>query len=104
MYVQNKAISDINSIMCQEGGTVTMAEEAVSNKKKGIIYVLMGWTFFAISLIFMPIIFGAVAIFMSIMTYFERSEAHGTVLMIFSVMGLILGSLFNFFVTGTLFI
>ncbi|WML43985.1 hypothetical protein [Neobacillus sp. PS3-40] len=98
MYnLQNKTLSEVNSI-------VTMSEGTDTNKKKGLIYVLIGWTFFAISLIFLPIIFGSIAIFMSIMTYFERSEAHGTVLMIFAVMGLILGSIFNFFVTGTLFI
>jgi hypothetical protein len=81
-------------------GNTTVAE----NKKKGLTYAVSGWLFFAISLLFIPIFFGAGALFMGYMTFHKRSPLHGVILMFFAASGIILGSLFSFLVAGTNFI
>ncbi len=102
---QEGSFGVVNTSICQHCGSITKADGAPeSNKKSGIMYVLLGWLFFAISLIFIPILFGAVALAMGVMTFTERSKTHGAILMFFAVMGLILGSLFSFVVSGTMFI
>ncbi|MEH7502660.1 hypothetical protein V7152_11690 [Neobacillus drentensis] len=94
-----------NSNVCQSCGSVTLHHEAAtSSKSKGIIYVILGWLFFAISLVFMPLLFGVGAVFMGIMTFLERSQVHGAILTFFAATGLVLGSLFSFMVSGTFFI
>lgn len=62
------------------------------NKEQGTVYVVLGWIFFAISLLFFPIIFGAGAFIMGFMTYKVRSQGHGVTLMVFSVVGIIVGT------------
>ncbi|MBV7507720.1 hypothetical protein KW850_21050 [Bacillus sp. sid0103] len=95
----------VNSNICQTCGSVTFQHEASSpSKKKGITYVILGWLFFAISLVFMPLLFGVGAVFMGIMTFCERSQVHGAFLTFFAATGLILGSLFSFMVSGTFLI
>lgn len=74
------------------------------SKKNGLTYAVSGWLFFAISLLFIPILFGAGALFMGYMTFQKRSPLHGVILMFFAATGLILGSLFSFLVAGTNFI
>jgi hypothetical protein len=94
-----------NTKICHSCGSVTIKhEEKAITKKKGITYVVLGWMFFAISLLFLPIIFGVGSLFMGIMTFCERSQVHGAILIFFAAAGLILGSLFSFMVSGTLFI
>jgi hypothetical protein len=95
----------VNTNICQSCGSVTFQQEASSSsKKQGITYVILGWLFFAISLVFMPLLFGIGAVFMGIMTFCERSQVHGAILTFFAATGLILGSLFSFMVSGTFFI
>jgi uncharacterized membrane protein len=95
--------SRVNSNVCQSCGSVTY-NETVSYKKSGIVYMVFGWLFAAISLIFLPIVFGAAAFFMGFLTYYGRSKVHGAIIMVFASVGLVLGSLFSFFVAGTMFI
>jgi uncharacterized membrane protein YccC len=78
--------------------------DSAQNKKKGLAYVVFGWLFFAMSLLFIPLLFGAGALFMGYQTFHKRSEWHGVILMFFAAVGIILGSLFSFFVSGTNFI
>jgi hypothetical protein len=106
MYnTQNEMFDGGNTLVCHNCGGVNMTEKRLAtNKKKGLVYAVFGWIFFAISIVFMPIIFGAVALCMGIITFFERSQVHGAILSFFAASGLILGTLFNFFVTGTMFI
>lgn len=73
-------------------------------KSTGLAYVVFGWIFFAISLLFIPILFGAAAFFMGLMTFWERSQFHGAVLMGFAFLGTLFGSLLSFVVAGTYFI
>jgi len=95
----------INSNICQSCGSVTFQPDvSSSSKKKGLTYVILGWLFFAISLVFMPLLFGVGAVFMGIMTFCERSQVHGAILTFFAATGLILGTLFSFMVSGTFFI
>ncbi|MEH7075704.1 hypothetical protein [Neobacillus drentensis] len=95
----------VNSNICQSCGSVTFQHEASSSSKsKGITYVILGWLFFALSLVFLPLVFGIGAVFMGVMTFCERSQVHGAILTFFAATGLILGSLFSFMVSGTFFI
>ena len=95
----------VNSKVCQSCGSVTFQQEASSSsKRKGISYVILGWLFFAISLVFLPLLFGIGAVFMGILTFCERSQVHGAILTFFAATGLILGTLFSFMVSGTFFI
>ncbi|MEH7332520.1 hypothetical protein V7161_07785 [Neobacillus drentensis] len=91
--------------ICQNCGKLTLInEEHSSNKKVGIYYPLVGWMFFFISLVFIPLLFGALAFCMGLLTYFERNKVHGVILMCFAAAGLILGSMISFMVAGTMFI
>lgn len=65
----------------------------VQANDQGRIYVILGWVFFGISILFIPIIFGAGAFVMGFLTYRVRSQTHGVILMVFSVAGAILGML-----------
>jgi hypothetical protein len=94
----------VNSAICQSCGSVTIKQEASSSRQNGITYVILGWLFFAISLVFLPLVFGMASVFMGIMTFCERSQVHGAILTFFAAVGLILGTLFSFMVSGTIFI
>lgn len=94
-----------NEAYCQNCGNITLAHDgANASKKSGLGYVAFGWVFFAISLIFMPILFGVAALAMGFMTFHERSELHGIVLMALAATSTVIGTLFSFIVTGTMFI
>lgn len=102
---QGGSLEAVNTHVCQDCGRITLKhEEDVSNKKQGIIYPILGWTFFVLSLIFIPILFGAASFLMGFFTFHDRSKAHGAVLMMFASIGLILGSLFSIMVSGTMFL
>lgn len=100
---QNGSFEAVNSNICQTCGNGTMKSEA-SNKRLGIVYAGLGWVFFIISLIFMPIVFGAASFFMGFLTYHDRNQVHGMILMLFAAVGLIVGSFFSIVVAGTMFI
>jgi len=102
---QGGSLEVVNTHVCQDCGRLTLKhEEAGSNKKQGIIYPILGWTFFVLSLVFIPILFGAAAFLMGFFTFHDRSKAHGTILMMFASVGLIFGSLFSIMVSGTMFL
>jgi hypothetical protein len=79
-------------------------EETAGSKKTGIFYAVLGWAFSFIALVFVPILFGALAFSLGLITYYGRNKAHGVAVMVFASISLILGSMLSFFVTGTLFI
>jgi hypothetical protein len=83
---------------------VTQVVNSQTQLSKGTGYMVAGWIFFAISLLFVPILFGAAAFFMGLMTYWEKSEFHGVILMGFAALGTIFGTMLAFMVAGTLFI
>lgn len=90
--------------ICQSCGNLTIEKETASSHKSGMIYAAFGWLFFAISLLFIPMLFGAAALAMGFMTYHERNEVHGVILMVFAAASIVLGSLFSFIVAGTMFL
>ncbi|MED4223945.1 hypothetical protein [Neobacillus cucumis] len=96
----------VNTNVCQNCGKLTLHhhEKHDVNKKQSIIFPILGWLFFMISLVFIPILFGAAAFLMGFFTFHDRSKSHGLILMIFASAGLILGSLFSFMVSGTMFL
>jgi Zn-dependent membrane protease YugP len=79
----------------EQRGTILHKTET---SKQGTVYVVLGWIFFAISFLVVPILFGAGAFVMGFMTYRVRSQVHGVILMVFSVVGILLGSLIGFIV------
>jgi hypothetical protein len=102
---QNSSAELESSTICQSCGNVTILYPGQSlSKKTGIAYVVFGWLFAAISILFLPIVFGILALFMGFMTYIDRSKVHGALLMAFAGVGLILGSFLSIFVAGTMFI
>ena len=102
---QGGSLEIVNTHVCQDCGRITLKHEAAeSNKKQGIIFPILGWIFFVLSLVVIPIIFGAAAFLMGFFTFHDRSKAHGAVLMTFASIGFILGSLFSIMVSGTMFL
>ncbi|MBO0466652.1 zinc ribbon domain-containing protein [Enterococcus plantarum] len=63
-----------------------------SGQESGKLYMMFGWITTIVSLLFIPVLFGAVSV---IMGYLYRSydEKHGTIIMISGVAGAILGFL-----------
>ena len=101
---KNGSYEIAGSDVCQTCGNVKMSYDGTqSTKKLNILFAALGWLFAAISLLFLPIIFGAAAFFLGLLTYYERNKVHGAFLMTFATIGLVLGSLFSFFVAGTMF-
>lgn len=115
MYCSNcgSKIQEKDALFCSSCGTkigeikvVKVIQEVESNsnsqiensKKQGTAYIVLGWVCFAISLLFIPLLFGAVAFIMGYLTYKVRSETHGVVLMVFSIVGTIFGMLLGMIV------
>ena len=67
-------------------------DQISKGKQSGNLYKIAGWVSVVISLLFVPVLFGAIAV---IMGYLYRSydEKHGTILMIAGIAGAILGFL-----------
>jgi hypothetical protein len=102
---QSESYGAVNANICENCRSATIThEETTTTKGTGITYIVLGWVFFAISLLFVPILFGVGAFLMGILTFTGRSQAHGVILMFFAAVGLILGSLYSFMVAGTMFI
>jgi len=60
--------------------------------KGGKVFIILGWVFFGISLLFVPILFGAGAFIMGYLLR-KHNQTHGTILMVMAVAGAILGTL-----------
>lgn len=106
MYCANcgSRIENENASFCSSCGIkigefkTAQAATANSSKNEGTIYIVLGWMFFAISLLFVPLVFGAGAFIMGYLTYRVRSEIHGVVLMVFAIVGTIFGVLLGIIV------
>ncbi|MCL6571080.1 MAG: hypothetical protein K6T88_05275 [Bacillus sp. (in: Bacteria)] len=102
---KSESYSAVDANICENCRSATIThEETATTKGTGITYIVLGWLFFAISLLFVPIIFGAGAFLMGILTFNGRSQTHGVILMFFAAVSFILGSLYSFMVAGTMFI
>ena len=69
-----------------------MKEQITHGKETGKLYLIIGWVSMVVSLVFVPVAFGAVAVIMGYL-YRDKDEKMGTVLMIAGVAGAILGVL-----------
>jgi uncharacterized membrane protein YvbJ len=58
----------------------------------GQLYLIVGWVSMVVSLLFIPVLFGAIAVIMGYL-YRDKDEKMGTILMIAGVAGGILGVL-----------
>jgi fucose permease len=65
-----------------------------NGKQTGKLYMVIGWISTVVSLLFIPVLFGAIAVIMGYL-YRSHDEKHGTILMIAGVAGAILGMLFG---------
>lgn len=61
-------------------------------KQTGQLYLIVGWVSMVVSLLFIPVLFGAIAVIMGYL-YRDKDEKMGTILMIAGVAGGILGVL-----------
>lgn len=69
-----------------------MKEQIVHGQETGNLYLIIGWISMVVSLAFIPVVFGAVAVIMGYL-YREKDEKMGTILMIAGVAGAIFGVL-----------
>lgn len=69
-----------------------MKEQIVHGQETGKLYLIIGWVSMVVSLVFIPVVFGAVAVIMGYL-YREKDEKMGTILMIAGVAGAIFGVL-----------
>ena len=69
-----------------------MKEQIVYGQETGKLYLIIGWVSMVVSLAFIPVVFGAVAVIMGYL-YGEKDEKMGTILMIAGVAGAIFGVL-----------
>ncbi|ALC89360.1 hypothetical protein AM500_05865 [Bacillus sp. FJAT-18017] len=90
--------------VCQHCGQAAFVVEKEAQDKKGFLYILLGWLFVALSVVFLPLLFGGAALYMGAMTFFDRSRTHGAILMGAAMFATLLGLLFSVFVAGTILI
>ncbi len=69
-----------------------MKEQIAHGQETGKLYLIIGWVSMVVSLVFVPVAFGAVAVIMGYL-YRDKDGKMGAVLMIAGVSGAILGVL-----------
>ncbi|EGO8505044.1 zinc ribbon domain-containing protein [Enterococcus faecalis] len=69
-----------------------MKEQIIHGQETGKLYLIIGWVSMVVSLVFVPVVFGAVAVIMGYL-YGKKDEKMGTILMIAGVAGAIFGVL-----------
>lgn len=93
------AESDPDSQFCSARGHQFTGDNTDNNqvndlsKKVGKTFIILGWVFFAISFVLIPILFGAGAFIMGYLIRKNSNETHGTILMVLAIAGAIIGSL-----------
>lgn len=70
------------------------------NGQQNNLYLILGWVFAGLSLIFIPLLFGAGAFVMGFLTKKQPGrETHGVIIMVFAVaacvLGMIIGAAFG---------
>lgn len=74
--------------------------ESGRDLNNGTVYVALGWVFFGLSFLIIPILFGAGAFIMGFLTYRVRSQTHGVILMVMAVVGTVLGIIIGIIVAS----
>lgn len=88
---QDIAIDGDSSVQFQSQG---------QNHQDGTVYIVLGWILFGMSLLFVPILFGAGSVIMGYLVKKRGRETHGTIMMILGVAGGILGCIIGAAVGG----
>jgi hypothetical protein len=94
-------VDEMNNL---QDGLMAVDSNLVQGKKEGALYIPFGWIFSLLSLLFFPILFGAIAFFSGYQVFHKRSPLHGIAIMFFAIVGLALGTLYSLLVAGTNFI
>lgn len=102
---QSESNNVVSTVICHSCGRASLKHQnKTTSKIMGLAYALFGWVFFAISLLFLPIVFGSASMLMGFLLYHNRSQVHGMILMFFAMVGLVIGTLISVVVAGTIFI
>ncbi|MCT2536984.1 hypothetical protein NC661_20995 [Aquibacillus koreensis] len=64
-----------------------------SDSSQSVMFAVLGWLFFILSLLFLPVLFGMATFVMGLIVYQQRNQLHGVVLMALSVIVIIIGFL-----------
>jgi hypothetical protein len=99
-----ESVNLANANVCESCGNVSATHNHAQGESTGITFVIVGWISFVISIIFMPLLFGATALGMGFMVFNLRNQLHGAVLMFFGAASMVLGTLFSVIVAGTMLI
>ena len=99
-----ESVNLANANVCESCGNVNAIQDHAQPESNGITFVIAGWISWAISILFMPLLFGAAAIGMGFMVFNLRNQLHGAVLMFLGAASMVLGTLFSVMVAGTMLI
>lgn len=64
------------------------------SNQSGKLYMIIGWISMVVSLLFIPVLFGAISVIMGYL-YRDYDHKHGTIIMIAGIAGAIFGFLFG---------
>lgn len=77
--------------------------DQIQHPSHAVLYITLGWIFTGLSLLIIPILFGAGGFIMGALLYkLEKRHAHGIILMALSVACAILGMLIGFMIGARL--
>ncbi|ADU31992.1 zinc ribbon domain-containing protein [Evansella cellulosilytica] len=99
---ENTGISPTPKVVNNNTSAETPAPPAKQTNQESyaVVYIVLGWVFFAISLLFIPPLFGVGAFVMGLLLYRTGADTHGIIMMVLSavgtVFGMFLGLLFTF--------
>ncbi|WP_078556007.1 zinc ribbon domain-containing protein [Bacillus alkalicellulosilyticus] len=98
----SKVVSNIDSqneiaITVHQMNNRNVESQGQEEKGSGGIFVVLGWIFFSISLLFFPIIFGPAASIMGVLAR-KKEKTQGTVLIVMGIVGMIVGMILGILV------
>ncbi|RDU37109.1 hypothetical protein DRW41_10525 [Neobacillus piezotolerans] len=99
--IYNEGKMGMEANVCQHCGQAAFVVKEKPVEKKGLMYVVMGWIFAALAVVYLPIIFGGMALYIGANTFFDYNRTHGAILMACAMFATIIGLLFSTLVAGT---
>ncbi|MBU5271784.1 hypothetical protein ACN9VA_06085 [Staphylococcus caprae] len=71
--------------------------EQQQNERSTLVFIILGWVFSVISLLFLPIVFGIAGIVFGALTISRGKKVHGIIIIVaaivFALLGTVLGAL-----------
>ncbi|MFW3529331.1 hypothetical protein ACN9U4_00515 [Staphylococcus caprae] len=71
--------------------------EQQQNERSTLLFIILGWVFSVISLLFLPIVFGIAGIVFGALTISRGKKVHGIIIIVaaivFALLGTVLGAL-----------